>query len=164
MPNTVSPWATSVAAKPVSRHRSLHSTAKRPQIRSKVRTLSIKFFLVGVPRIELGLHAPHACVLPLYYTPKIFDAGHACTLPGIDLCRASITKLFKSASFRFYLNPLAVSGGLISFRLRIFLTSKPHFIFLKNEFYASAPWKIVCRAITGTDIHSVNTCAGHGVF
>src|SRR3989344_7616857 len=27
----------------------------------------IKF--IGVPRIELGLHAPHACVLPIYYTP-----------------------------------------------------------------------------------------------
>ena len=26
--------------------------------------------LVGVPGIEPGLHAPHACVLPLYYTPK----------------------------------------------------------------------------------------------
>ena len=25
--------------------------------------------LIGVPRIELGLHAPHACVLPIYYTP-----------------------------------------------------------------------------------------------
>ena len=24
---------------------------------------------VGVPGIEPGLHAPHACVLPLYYTP-----------------------------------------------------------------------------------------------
>ena len=24
---------------------------------------------VGVPRIELGSHAPKACILPLYYTP-----------------------------------------------------------------------------------------------
>ncbi len=23
----------------------------------------------GVPRIELGSHAPEACILPLYYTP-----------------------------------------------------------------------------------------------
>ena len=28
----------------------------------------LNFF--GVPRIELGLHAPEACVLPVYYTPK----------------------------------------------------------------------------------------------
>ncbi len=25
--------------------------------------------VVGMPRIELGLHAPHACVLPLYDIP-----------------------------------------------------------------------------------------------
>ncbi len=24
---------------------------------------------VGAPRIELGLHAPEACVLPVYYAP-----------------------------------------------------------------------------------------------
>ncbi len=28
------------------------------------------FINVGLPRIELGLHAPHACVLPVYYSPK----------------------------------------------------------------------------------------------
>ena len=27
--------------------------------------------IVGVPGIEPGLHAPHACVLPVYYTPKV---------------------------------------------------------------------------------------------
>lgn len=32
-------------------------------------------FEIGVPRIELGLHAPHACVLPLYYTP-CFELYH----------------------------------------------------------------------------------------
>ena len=26
--------------------------------------------MVGVPGIEPGLHAPHACVLPVYYTPE----------------------------------------------------------------------------------------------
>ena len=29
----------------------------------------------GVPRIELGLQAPHACVLPLYYTPLYCFCG-----------------------------------------------------------------------------------------
>ena len=28
------------------------------------------FVFVGVPRIELGSHAPEACILPLYYTPN----------------------------------------------------------------------------------------------
>ena len=28
---------------------------------------------VGAPRIELGPHAPEACILPLYYAP-IFDS------------------------------------------------------------------------------------------
>lgn len=28
-----------------------------------------KFNLVGVPRIELGLHPPHGRVMPLYHTP-----------------------------------------------------------------------------------------------
>ena len=27
--------------------------------------------IIGVPRIELGPHAPEACILPLYYTPKM---------------------------------------------------------------------------------------------
>src|SRR3989344_2000901 len=31
--------------------------------------LSLHFVAFGVPRIELGPHAPHACILPLYYTP-----------------------------------------------------------------------------------------------
>ena len=29
----------------------------------------LHFYMVGVPRIELGLHAPHACGLPLPHTP-----------------------------------------------------------------------------------------------
>lgn len=29
--------------------------------------------MVGIPGIEPGLHAPEACVLPLYYIPKIFN-------------------------------------------------------------------------------------------
>src|SRR3989344_1327258 len=41
----------------------------------------IKFF--GVPRIELGLHAPHACVLPIYYTPfyKIYYGIFSTKIP-----------------------------------------------------------------------------------
>ncbi len=31
--------------------------------------------IVGVPGIEPGLHAPHACVLPVYYTPKKHDSN-----------------------------------------------------------------------------------------
>ena len=31
--------------------------------------------LIGVPGIEPGLHAPHACVLPVYYTPAQAMAG-----------------------------------------------------------------------------------------
>ena len=34
----------------------------------KYRVLSVRTF-VGVPRIELGSHAPEARILPLYYTP-----------------------------------------------------------------------------------------------
>ena len=30
---------------------------------------SCAFLLVGAPRIELGPHAPEACILPLYYAP-----------------------------------------------------------------------------------------------
>ena len=29
-------------------------------------------FSVGLPGIEPGLHAPHACVLPVYYSPNYF--------------------------------------------------------------------------------------------
>gem|GEM_PF-5182246 len=30
--------------------------------------------MVGLPGIEPGLHAPHACVLPVYYSPlRCFD-------------------------------------------------------------------------------------------
>src|SRR3989338_281981 len=41
----------------------------------------IKFF--GVPRIELGLHAPNACVLPIYYTPfyKIYYGIFSTKIP-----------------------------------------------------------------------------------
>ncbi len=29
--------------------------------------------MVGVPGIEPGLHAPEACVLPVYYTPVLLQ-------------------------------------------------------------------------------------------
>jgi hypothetical protein len=29
-------------------------------------------YRVGVPRIELGPHPPHGCILPLYYTPTLY--------------------------------------------------------------------------------------------
>ena len=46
------------------------------QSMSLIKSLNLIFILIGVPRIELGLHAPHACVLPLYYTPaQAFRAG-----------------------------------------------------------------------------------------
>ena len=32
-------------------------------------------YAVGARRIELRLHAPHACVLPLYYAPLNYVAG-----------------------------------------------------------------------------------------
>src|SRR3989344_4384002 len=34
-------------------------------------TLLIK--VVGLPGIEPGLHAPHACVLPVYYSPEVIS-------------------------------------------------------------------------------------------
>lgn len=36
-------------------------------------SISLSTKLVGVPRIELGLHAPEACVMPLYHTPYMYD-------------------------------------------------------------------------------------------
>src|SRR3989344_5591806 len=46
-------------------------------------------FLVGVPRIELGLHDPQPCVLPLYDTPfknqSIFIiTTHVLAIPAIS--------------------------------------------------------------------------------
>lgn|GEM_PF-2682729 len=35
---------------------------------------------VGVPGIEPGLHAPEACVLPVYYTPMFFVLAFAKTV------------------------------------------------------------------------------------
>ena len=34
-------------------------------------------FLVGLPGIEPGLHAPHACVLPVYYSPITADGYYS---------------------------------------------------------------------------------------
>lgn len=36
----------------------------------------IKSFFVGVPRFELGLHAPKASVLPLHHTPNTSFVYH----------------------------------------------------------------------------------------
>ncbi len=33
--------------------------------------LQAQAFMVGTPRIELGLHAPEACVLPAYSVPYL---------------------------------------------------------------------------------------------
>ena len=43
------------------------------------------FFLVGIERIELSLHAPEACILPLYYIPLKSLFGRTCILPLYDI-------------------------------------------------------------------------------
>ena len=52
--------------------------------------------VVGVPRIELGSHAPEACILPLYYTPttdSIPKRYYHRTMPRSDLDRTGPYRL-----------------------------------------------------------------------
>ena len=53
----------------------------RSNLRHKHLYPVVIFGIVGVSGIEPELQTPHACVLPLYYTPKIYFWGHACVLP-----------------------------------------------------------------------------------
>jgi hypothetical protein len=70
----------------------------------KIQALPHKIFLhkprVGVPRIELGSHAPEARIMPLYYTPtrgsdfsplKNFEGGAPCRIRTYDLSSVSGT-------------------------------------------------------------------------
>src|SRR3989338_3964492 len=55
------------------------------------RTLFFIKFRIGAPRIELGSHAPEACILPLYYAPmrNSISIGRVycrCTTPRRKLC------------------------------------------------------------------------------
>ena len=50
-------------------------------------THSVRNF-VGAPRIELGPHAPKACILPLYYAPTKLPT-HACLL-SLPVCLEQI--------------------------------------------------------------------------
>ena len=73
-----------------------------------------------MPGIEPGLHAPHACVLPVYYTPKILVPGPCARQP-----RTEIWTLFKIKLSKFL-----VSGycqyiyPVVNFELLYLLISK----------------------------------------
>ncbi len=40
-------------------------------------------YTVGAPRIELGSHAPEACILPLYYAPTVYLTPKRAYLPRL---------------------------------------------------------------------------------
>ena len=66
--------------------RSLSVRAPGLQERSDYRPILLTpQLLVGAPRIELGPHAPEACILPLYYAPTLQAEAPIGVRFGVDL-------------------------------------------------------------------------------